>query len=158
VTGTADVNVTTSDATVKKGKSATVAWTVGNDGPDTATGVSLKLSAGSGVHLSSASSDQGSCKTSGSAIRCDLDDLASGATATVSLKLTGAEKGTASVQGHVVTSAEDSDTGNNIATATVTVKQSGGGGGGGAFGWLALFGLAALALGSIFIGHRSGVR
>jgi uncharacterized repeat protein (TIGR01451 family) len=158
VIGTADVSASAADTTITEGQAGTLAVKVANNGPDTAAGVKLKLSAGSDAKLESATSDQGSCSASGSnGLGCDLGDLASGQTVTVMVKASGAAAGMATLTAHATTDATDPNPGNNVAQATVTIKaanngggKKGGGGGGGAFGWLAL----AALFGLVGLGYR----
>jgi N-acetylneuraminic acid mutarotase len=154
VIGNADVGLSLSSASLKKGKSGMVPVTVSNTGPDTATDVKLKLSAGANLKLSGTSGSQGSCKSSGDTVTCDLGDLASGAKAEIKLAVNGLKTGTTSVQGQVTTSADDPSPENDVASATVTVKSNGGGGG--AFGWLALAAMIGLALTGAALRRRGG--
>ncbi len=152
VIGEADLSTSAENATLTQGSAGTLQVTVANGGPDAATEVKLKLSAGAAVKLQSAQAGQGQCVLSGSDIECDLGEVAAGGQAAVKVSALGTGVGSAQVTAQATTTADDGDAGNNVATATVTVKaaSSGGGnnngGGGGALGWLALAALLGLAL------------
>jgi subtilase family serine protease/N-acetylneuraminic acid mutarotase len=154
VLGQADMGIGVSGGALDKGKPGNITASVSNAGPDMATDVKVKFTGDGNLELSGASADRGSCAAFGGAVICDLGDVESGAKAGITLNVKGLKAGTASVRAHVTTSADDSDTDNNVATASVTIKKSGGGGGGGAFGWLALLGMIALAIGSLYIRQR----
>ncbi len=151
VIGEADLSTSAENATLTQGSAGTLQVTVANGGPDAATEVKLKLSAGAAVKLQSAQAGQGQCVLSGSDIECDLGEVAAGGQAAVKVSALGTGVGSAQVTAQATTTADDGDAGNNVATATVTVKaaSSGGGnnngGGGGALGWLALAALLGLA-------------
>jgi hypothetical protein len=156
VIGTADIAASAADASLTEGETGTLHLKVANAGPDAATGVTFKVSAGADVKLQGATSAQGSCTASGSnELSCALGDMASGASVPVNVKLLGAHAGSATVTVQATTSADDPDAGNNVATATVTIAAqsdnggnsgNNGGGGGGSFGWLALAALLGLAV------------
>jgi uncharacterized repeat protein (TIGR01451 family) len=152
VIGTADIAASAAGTSIAAGATGTLHFEVTNVGPDTAAGVTLKLSAGSGVKMGSASFDSGSCNAaSNDALECGLGDMTSGASVKVAVKIIGESMGTATVVGQARSSADDPNQGNNVATAMVTVTKGGGGGshkgggGGGSLGWLGLAALLALA-------------
>lgn len=140
--------------------------TVANAGPDPATDVKLKLIAGANVKLQSAKNGQGQCALSSGGIACDLGEIAAGGQADVVVSVFGTNVGSAQVTAQATTTANDADSGNNVATARVTVaaantgggsSNSSNGGGGGAFGWLALaalFGLAFTVAGLKYCSRR----
>lgn len=97
---------------------------VKNNGPNGASSVSLIATTNSDAIFVSATPSQGSC-SGGPDVRCNLADLASGATATVAFVVVPTSPGTltntATVEG---TSADPSDA-NNVASSTTTVTGSG---------------------------------
>jgi hypothetical protein len=153
VIGDADVGASGEGATLVQGQSGAVHFAVSNAGPDAATDVVLKVSAGSSnVKLQAAASEQGHCAAaSNNVFECDLGDVAAGGTVGVTFTTFGIQAGKASVTAKATTSAKDSNNGNNVATAAVIVNapSNGGestkGGGGGGFGALALVMLLGLA-------------
>ncbi len=146
VTGTADISLAATGATIKKGKTGAITLQVKNGGPDAATDVKLRTSPGALLKFQKGGTDQGSCTASANGEECDLGTIAAGKAVTVKLTAQGLKAGTATISGQATTSAEDPDETNNVATADVTVKAGGGDGGGGAFGGLALIALLALML------------
>ncbi len=154
VSGDADLGVSLSGTSVTQGSTGSLKATVKNAGPDAAEDTKLIFSAGSGLTLQSAKSQQGTCALSGKGITCDLDALSSGAKANVTLNVAAAShtSGPITVTGEVNTTSNDPNKSNNAATASVTVTAEGksgghhGGGGGGRLGWLTLVALLGLAL------------
>jgi uncharacterized repeat protein (TIGR01451 family) len=121
----ADLSVTKTDSPdpVRVNNNLTYTVTVRNNGPATATGVTLKDALPRRVDYVSASASQGSCSRSSRTITCNLGTLASGANATVTIVVkptrTGSWTNTASVSG----GQSDPSTGNNSASAATTVTQ-----------------------------------
>ncbi|HEX2192260.1 MAG TPA: S8 family serine peptidase [Acidimicrobiales bacterium] len=66
----------------------TATLTVGNRGPAAGTGVVLTDTLPAGATVTSATTSQGSCSTSGATVTCDLATLPAGATATVTIVAT----------------------------------------------------------------------
>ncbi len=151
VIGDADLGTGAKNATLTQGSTGTLHLAVANAGPDPATEVKLKLSAGANVKLQSAKSGQGQCGLAGGDIECDLGEIAADRQVDVEVSVFGINVGSAQVTAQATTAADDTDTANNVATAQVTVKaaSNGGGGnnggGGGALGWLALVTLLAVS-------------
>ncbi|HET7306994.1 MAG TPA: protease pro-enzyme activation domain-containing protein [Gammaproteobacteria bacterium] len=146
VIGQADVSVNTSTEKPTRGKS-TMQFEVSNTGPDPATDVQLDLKAEGSAKLVGATSGKGSCTASNGNFSCNIGEIAAGGKVAVMITASLAHTGTATVQGQAITSSEDPDSTNNIATATVegapttandTADDGNSDGGGGAFGWLAL--------------------
>lgn len=106
---------------VVPGGTLTYTIAVTNNGPVTATGVTLTDNLPSGVSFQSVSTSQGSC--SGTAtITCDLGNLPNGAKVTVTIVVTvtaqsGSVTNSAAVEGHPT----DSNPGNNRADVTSTL-------------------------------------
>jgi N-acetylneuraminic acid mutarotase len=159
VHSTADLGVTGSGATMPEGGTGQVQMVVSNSGPDTATGVTFTIHVGDNVSIRKASSSQGACSLGKGAISCDIGLLDSGSSAKVSLTAFGTHAGSATVQGQAITTANDPDQSNNVATAKVTISAANnggnkGGGGGGSLGWFALVALLGLASGGFCIRRR----
>lgn len=111
---------------VKVNKPLTSTLTITNNGPATATGVTVTDTLPYLATLVSASASQGSCSGTGPVL-CNLGDMANGAIATVTLVVTSKKKGkeslitnTASVTGNEV----DPNMSNNTATVTTTVAAN----------------------------------
>lgn len=121
----ADLSVVASAApsTTTVGGKVTVTVTVSNTGPDAATNVELTDVLTGGFSLDSATASQGACSGNGPAV-CSLGSLASGASATVTLVLSAALEGTASVTASVKGAQADANAGNDSATATVLVSAA----------------------------------
>jgi len=115
-----DVSVSVSaPGYVRTGQPAGFSFGVKNSGPDTATGVSLRIPVPAGATVTSATSSSGSC-IRGAEGRCFIGTLASGASATVNIAASRAGAGPLTLAS---TAEGDYDTnlGNNGASATVSV-------------------------------------
>ena len=118
----ADLSVTKTDSPdpVLRGGNITYHVTVGNSGPDAATGVTLTDNVPAGTTFVSATPSQGTCT---SAVSCNLGTVANGGSATVDIvvktTLSGTVTNTASVSGNL----SDPVAGNNSATAATTVNE-----------------------------------
>ena len=74
---------------VSAGNAVTITFTVANEGPDVATGISVSGAVSQGVTLNSASAGSGTCSgPSSNAVVCLIPTLQSGATTTVALSVT----------------------------------------------------------------------
>jgi hypothetical protein len=153
VIGTAELSLSGGTASVTKGKTGTLKFSLKNAGPDPASEVQVHAKADGGVvELRSASASQGECTLSGGAIACNLGQVNADKTVTVTVQFHGVSKGSGSVNVQASTLSKETDTGNNSVSTTVTVKSAPSDGGGGALGWLAL--AALLAIGSISLYSR----
>jgi len=123
--GSADLSITQNDSPdlVHTGDNLTYTLTITNHGPSEATGVTITDTLPPGVTVVSVTPSQGTC-TGQSTIMCELEAVASGATATVTLVVqvlpsagTGGMSNTVSV-GNIE---PDPDPANNTATVVTTV-------------------------------------
>ncbi|MCS7197320.1 MAG: S8 family serine peptidase [Candidatus Bipolaricaulota bacterium] len=120
---TADLVLTKSDTPdpVAAGNALTYTLTVTNNGPETASGVTLSDPLPSGVTFVSATSSQGSCTHAGGTVTCALGTLPNGATASVTLTVTAHTAGTLTNTASVTSEAFDPQIDNNSASASTTV-------------------------------------
>jgi large repetitive protein len=124
----ADVSITkdmTPDPTAVGGQlQATL--TVGNAGPNTATGVTVTDPIPAGWGGVTATATQGSCTVSDGTVTCSLGDVADGATAEVTLRGTTASSSTATALTNVAsvtTTAFDPAPSNNVSADTITLTR-----------------------------------
>jgi uncharacterized repeat protein (TIGR01451 family) len=125
----ADLAITKTDSPdpVKGGQNLTYTIVVTNNGPSTATGVTMTDQLPKNAGFASAATTKGTCsaKPSRALVTCALGDLVSGASATVTIVVKSPAKGTITNTASVTaTSPTDSNPGNNTATATTTVLPS----------------------------------
>jgi uncharacterized repeat protein (TIGR01451 family) len=127
----ADLSVgnTVDRATATAGDNLTYTITVVNAGPAVAVGTHLSDQLPAGAQFVSASPSQGSCAPSSSDVVCELGDLISGGTATVTVVVRAANSGTAVNTAYVTSRMFDPNTGDNQASATTEVQSAAGGGG-----------------------------
>ncbi len=120
----ADVGVTVNPGgAVPLGQNVTYTISVTNNGPTTATTVSLTDTLAAGLVLVSATPSQGTC--GGSApITCPLGTLAGGATATVTVIASAAATGSYANTAAVTAAQPDFNTGNNSYTAVAVVQTN----------------------------------
>jgi uncharacterized repeat protein (TIGR01451 family) len=127
VVGTADVSISKTDSPdpVKKDKPLTYTITVSNDGPSTATGVTMTDALPTHVELRSLSKTQGTCRSTKAndivTVSCSLGSLARGATATVTIVVKRLTVGTMTNTARVSANEADPNSDNNSATATTSV-------------------------------------
>ena len=113
----ADLKVTMTAST--SGKNIIYAITVTNDGPAEAAGVTVTDALPSGVSFVSVISTQGTCR-GGKSITCNLGTLASGSSATVTLRVNRTNtKNPIQNTATATATTFDIDKGDNSATATV---------------------------------------
>ena len=124
--GTADLSIAMTDSPdpVQVGNNLTYALTVVNNGPATATGVTLTDTLPTGVTFGSVTSTQGSCSKSNSTITCTLGILTSGGKATVTIVVIPTTAGTITNTASVSGIEPDSNTANNTAMAVTTALRT----------------------------------
>lgn len=132
----ADLSVsnTVDRADAMVGENLTYTITVLNAGPAVSVGTHLSDQLPQGAEFVSATPGQGSCSPSATDVVCELGDLASGATATVTVVVRVTQSGTAVNVAYVTSRMLDENTGDNQAQATTEVGSPNGtpppGGGG----------------------------
>ncbi len=120
----ADVGVTVNPGgAVPLGNNLTYTITVTNNGPTTATGVTLTDTLAAGLGFVSATPSQGSCSGTGP-INCPLGSLAGGASATVTVVASAAASGSYANTATVAAAEPDLNTGNNSYTAVGVVQSN----------------------------------
>jgi len=113
---------------VTVGQSLTYTLIVTNSGPGAATAVTLTDTLPSDVTLVSASATQGACTDASGAITCNLDQIASSDTVTVTIAVTPATTGMMTNTANVTSNEPDPVLANNTSTATTSVDADSGGG------------------------------
>ncbi|HYE12825.1 MAG TPA: LamG-like jellyroll fold domain-containing protein, partial [Pyrinomonadaceae bacterium] len=98
--------------------------TVTNDGPATATGAVVTDNLPSGPTFMSAEPSQGTCSHAAGVVTCQLGSVASGAAATVIVRIRPRQAGTLVNTASVAGAEHDQDTSNNSATVTTSAIQS----------------------------------
>jgi len=114
------VNLTSSGATAT-GANTTYSAVVTNNGPSTATGISLVANLPATGVLVSVTPTAGSCSSSALIVTCNLGSLANQATATVNIVVLQTTAGDVVASAQVSASENDSDSSNNQSSTTVTV-------------------------------------
>jgi uncharacterized repeat protein (TIGR01451 family) len=133
----ADLGVSNSvdRATANPGENLTYTITVANGGPAVAVATHLTDQLPEGAEFVSATPSQGSCTPSQTDVACELGDVASGGTSTVTVVVRVTRPGTAVNVAYVTSQMLDENGDNNQAQATSEVGGSGGAApGGGRFG------------------------
>ena len=114
------ITKTPSATTVPVGGTLDYTIVVRNNGPATATGVTVSDTLPSGYSLISATPTQGSCSGT-TTVTCSLGTLVNGATATITLHGTATAQGPLSNTASVASVESDSVSSNNISTVAVMV-------------------------------------
>jgi uncharacterized repeat protein (TIGR01451 family) len=117
-----DLSVTKSGSPNPDTLPGNITWTmvVKNNGPDTATGVTIADPLPAGNTFVSVSTTKGSC-TGGSIIHCSIGTMAPGESVTITLVTTPSVAGTVTNTVMVVGNETETNTANNTATASVVV-------------------------------------
>jgi uncharacterized repeat protein (TIGR01451 family) len=97
---------------------------VRNDGPATATGVTVLEELDAGVRFESATASRGTCGHSAGVVRCDLGTMASGATATVAVSVTPLEQGMIAARATVQANEPDADAVDNSSRVPTRVEPA----------------------------------
>ena len=120
---TADVSIVKTDSVdpATAGTEFTYALTIANVGPDGATAVTTEDKLPSQTDFVAAVSSQGNCAEKGRTVTCELGTLASGAGATVAIRLVPRREGQLSNTATVTTSDTDPQEANNSDPETTTV-------------------------------------
>jgi uncharacterized repeat protein (TIGR01451 family) len=120
----ADIAVDISDSPdpVEAGQDLVYTLEVSNDGPDTAPNVLLEQLLPPGVTFVSAVPDQGSCGEASGTLSCDLGDLASGGSTTVTVTVTPTAPGSINTSASVSSDAHDSNLADNEDSESSTVN------------------------------------
>jgi uncharacterized repeat protein (TIGR01451 family) len=122
--GPTDLALTKADSSdpVTVDSNFTYVVTVSNQGTNDATDVVVTDTLPSLVEFVSAGPSSGTCKRSGGNVTCELGQLNSGATATVSVVVRAKRAGTASNAASVTTSVVDANATNNQETETTVIR------------------------------------
>jgi uncharacterized repeat protein (TIGR01451 family) len=123
VTAAADLSLTKSDSPdpALRGQLLTYTLTARNNGPGSATGVTVTDNPPAGVSFDSASTSQGICTEAAGTVSCDLGSLVSDATATVTIEVRAEAEGTITNSASVQGNESDPNTNNNNASESTTV-------------------------------------
>ena len=121
-----DLSITKTDSPdpVVVGQTLTYKVTAKNNGPSNATGVKVTDNLPAGVTFQSATPSQGSCSQASGTVTCNLGNLASGASATVEIKVTPQSAGKITNKASVGGNESDPNSSNNRASAETTVNPS----------------------------------
>jgi len=111
------------------GENLTYTITVANAGPAVAVGAHLQDQLPEGAEFVSATPSQGTCSPSSRDVVCELGDMASASTATVTVVARVTRPGTAVNVAYVTSRMLDENGGNNQAQATTEVSGADGAGG-----------------------------
>lgn len=138
-------------------RSTTIRPTIENRSSIAATNVTVSIAVDAGIRVDSASWTPGSCSIANNLVSCDADSLASQASGTLQLGITGASEGSQSYSMSVAAAETDRNTSNNEVSGQVTVNpevtapppDNSSSGGGGSIGWLSLLFLMLTRLASI---------
>ncbi len=116
----ADLRIAASYSYTAKSGAIVYTFTVANDGPASALATVWKDVLANNVTYTSAKTSQGTCSLSNKTVTCNLGTLASGGSATITLKVTRTSNKTAVVNKATVTSSTfDNDLADNALTTTV---------------------------------------
>jgi len=125
-TGDADLAIAQTDSPdpVLAGRGLTYDIRVRNDGPATATGVTVLEELDAGVRLESATASRGTCGHSAGVVRCDLGTMAPGETVTVAVRVIPTAQGTIAARATVQANERDADTADNASRVQTRVEPA----------------------------------
>jgi len=120
----ADLSLTKSDQTDPVTIGAEIVYTIAvtNAGPDAAGAVQVTDAVPTGTSYVSANPTQGSCAESAGTVTCTLGSLASGVSATITLRVTANQAGQVTNTASVSSDVEDPNGGNNSDSETTSVQ------------------------------------
>ena len=120
-----DLGVTKVDSAdpSRAGRNLTYTLTVTNSGPNPATGVTVTDTLPSGLSARSSAASQGSCSGT-TTVTCAIGDMASGASATVTIVIRPSAAGTITNTASVTGNQPDPNTANNTATQDTTISAA----------------------------------
>jgi uncharacterized repeat protein (TIGR01451 family) len=124
--GRADLAIAQTDSPdpVLAGQRLTYDIRVRNDGPATATGVTVLEELDASVRFVSATPSRGSCGQSAGIVRCDVGTMPAGGTATVTVVVTPMQQGTIAAGATVQALEPDADTSDNAARVSTRVNPA----------------------------------
>ncbi len=140
------ITVTPSPIPVYAGGNLSYAVTISNQGPSTATGLTLSDVLSSDVSWVSATTAGGTCTTAGSSVACTMNDLSAGSDALVTLVTRPGMAGSLSNTLSIAANETDLSPADNTATATATVQSPPVNNGGGTLEPWSLFALLGALL------------
>jgi uncharacterized repeat protein (TIGR01451 family) len=119
----ADLGLTKTDTPddVPIGGALTYTLIITNDGPKAATAVRVTDPLPADVRFRTVATTQGGCKEATRTVTCDLETLATGASATVTIEVTPTSEGTITNTASVTATETDPNPGNNTDTAETEV-------------------------------------
>jgi uncharacterized repeat protein (TIGR01451 family) len=126
VPGPTDLSISKADSPdpIAQGNNLTYTITVSNTGANDATNVVVTDTLPKDVDFGSVSTTTGTCQRTGDTVTCQLGQVNAAATATVTIVVRAKKSGTLSNTA-TVASPDDTNAGNNTATATTTVTKPG---------------------------------
>jgi large repetitive protein len=120
----ADVAIAKSASTSVVADGEAFDWTLKatNHGPSNALGTVVTDTVPNGLRIAAASSTRGTCAVAGQTVSCDLSDLRSGASATVTITVLTTKAGSYTNSASVTSQTPESDPSNNVDGAAVEVS------------------------------------
>jgi uncharacterized repeat protein (TIGR01451 family) len=124
VNAAANLSITKTDSPdpILVGQNLTYTITVTNNGPSSATGVSMTDTLPGGVNFVSVTPGSPTCTQASGIVSCNLGTLANGATSTVTIVVTPTVAGTINNTASVTSGVADPVSGNDSATTSTTVS------------------------------------
>jgi uncharacterized repeat protein (TIGR01451 family) len=124
----ADLSISKTDSPdpAVAGEQITYTLTAHNAGPSNAPGTVVTDTLPGGINYESATPSQGTCTHPPGTVNCSLGTLASGADATITIKIRATGAGSLTNQVSITSDASDLSSGNNTASAVTTVTAAAG--------------------------------